>query len=221
MKESVVIFGSSGHTKVVIDIFEKEGKYNILGLLDSYREKGEEMFGYQLIGTEEDLPELKSKHPDFKIFIAVGDNWGRQEVENKIVSILPDVEFVSTIHPSALIGKNVKIGKGTVIMPGAIVNCDSKIGNFAIINTNASIDHDCIMHDYSSLAPNATVGGNVSIGYFSAISIGATIKHKVNIGDHSIVGAGALLMKNCGDNLIMYGVPARVIKKREIGEIYL
>jgi acetyltransferase-like isoleucine patch superfamily enzyme len=77
------------------------------------------------------------------------------------------------------------------------------------------------MLKYSSMAPNVTTGGNVSIGEFSAISIGATIKHGLSIGDHSIIGAGALLMKNCGDNLIMYGVPAKEIRKREIGEKYL
>lgn len=221
MKENVIIFGSSGHTKVVIDIFEQEGKYNILGLLDSFREKGEKFQGYETLGHEKDLPELVSQHHGLKLFIAVGDNWGRNEVKNKIAGILPDIEYASAIHPSAQIGKNVTIGKGVVIMPGGIVNCDSKIGDFTIINTNASVDHDCILHDYSSLAPNATAGGNVSVGYCSAISIGATIKHKVNVGDHSIVGAGALLMKDCGNNVIMYGVPARVIRKREIGEKYL
>jgi len=77
------------------------------------------------------------------------------------------------------------------------------------------------MLNFSSLAPNATTGGSVSIGEFSAISIGATIKHGISIGKHSVIGAGALLMKNCGDNLIMYGIPAKEIRKREIGEKYL
>jgi len=219
--QKVIIVGSSGHSKVIIDIFEKENKYRIVGLLDSYRNIGEEILGYRVIGKEEDLPVLLSKNFNCKIFIAIGDNWIRYKVMRKIIDIIPSVDFANTIHPSVQIGKNVQIGKGVAIMAGAIINSNTKIGDFTIINTKASIDHDSKMSNFSSLAPNVTTGGNVSIGEFSAISIGATIKHGLSIGKHSIIGAGALLMKNCGDNLIMYGIPAKEIRKREIGEKYL
>jgi acetyltransferase-like isoleucine patch superfamily enzyme len=71
------------------------------------------------------------------------------------------------------------------------------------------------------LAPNATTGGNVSVGEFSAISIGATIKHGISIGKHTIIGAGALVLNNFGDNCIVYGTPAKEIRKRTAGERYL
>jgi sugar O-acyltransferase (sialic acid O-acetyltransferase NeuD family) len=220
-KQKVIIVGSSGHSKVIIDIFEKENKYQIVGLLDAFRKIGEETLGYKVIGKEDNLPDLLSKNPNCKIFIAIGDNWIRKKVMDKIVEIVPNIDFATTIHPSAQIGKNVQIGNGTAIMAGAIINSATTIGNFTIINTKASIDHDCKMLNFSSLAPNVTTGGSVSIGEFSAISIGATIKHGISIGKHSVIGAGALLMKNCGDNLIMYGIPAKEIRKREIGEKYL
>ena len=206
---------------VVIDIFEKEGKYQIVGLLDSFRKIGEETLGYKIIGKEDDLPELLSKNPNCKLFIAIGDNWIRKKVMDKIVEIIPNIDFATTIHPSAQIGKNVLIGYGTAIMAGAIINSATKIGKFTIINTKASIDHDSTMLDFSSLAPNVTTGGCVSIGEYSAVSIGATIKHGISIGKHTVIGAGTLLMNSCGDNLIMYGVPAKEIRKRELGERYL
>lgn len=220
-KQKVIIVGSSGHSKVIIDIFEKEDKYRIIGLLDAFRKIGEKTLGYKVIGKEDDLPGLISKNPNCKIFIAIGDNWIRKKVRNKIIEIIPNIDFATTIHPSANIGKNVIIGKGVAIMAGAIINSDTVIEDFTIINTKASIDHDSKMLKFSSLAPNATTGGNVSIGEFSAISIGATIKHGISIGNHTIIGAGALVMKNCEDNLIMYGIPAKVIRKREKGDKYL
>jgi len=145
----------------------------------------------------------------------------RQMVMNKIISIVTDISFANCIHPSAQIARNVQIGNGVAIMAGAVVNSDTIIEDFTIINTKASIDHDSKMFKFSSLAPNVTTGGYVTIGEFSAISIGATIKEEIKIGKHSIIGAGALLMTNCGDNQIMYGVPAKEIRKREIGEKYL
>jgi acetyltransferase-like isoleucine patch superfamily enzyme len=81
--------------------------------------------------------------------------------------------------------------------------------------------HDCKMLKFSSLGPNVTAGGYVTIGEFSAICIGATIKDRVNIGNHSIIGAGTLLLKDCEDNVVMYGTPAQKIRKRKIGENYL
>ena len=220
-KQNVIIAGSSGHLKVVIDILEQENNSSILGILDQGKKIGEEVFGYKIIGKDEDLPELVYAHGDCKLFVAVGDNWIRKKIVDKLIAISPNIDFMSTVHPSAQIGKNVQIGKGVVVMPGAVINCDSKIGDFTIINTNASVDHDCIMQNFSSIGPNATLGGNVTVGEYSVISIGTTIKHGIKIGNHSIIGAGALLMKNCGDNLIMYGIPAKEIRKRQIGEKYL
>lgn len=220
-KQKVIIVGSSGHAKVIIDIFEKEGKFQIIGLLDAFRKIGENTLGYKVIGKEDDLPYLLSKNPKCKLFIAIGDNWVRSKVRDKIINIIPNIDFATPIHPSAQIGKNVKIGKGTAIMAGAIINSNTVIGDFTIINTKASIDHDSKMLQFSSLAPGATTGGNVTIREFSAISIGATIIHGVSVGEHSIIGAGALLTNNCGSHLVMYGVPAKEIRKRKIGEKYL
>ncbi|MEC4769405.1 hypothetical protein [Burkholderia cenocepacia] len=35
--ENIVIVGSSGHAKVVIDVVEQAGRYRIAGLIDSFR----------------------------------------------------------------------------------------------------------------------------------------------------------------------------------------
>ena len=220
-KKTVLIVGASEHSKVIIDIFEKEGKYEIAGLIDDSRKIGGETLGYKIIGNESDLPNFHLKYPNWKLFIAIGDNWVRHNVVNRIIHKIPDIEFASAIHPSAQIGKDVKIGKGVAIMAGAIVNSSSFIGDFTIINTKASLDHDCEMQPFSSLAPNATCGGKVSVGAFSAISISATIKHGISIGSHTIIGAGSVLLKSCGDQLILYGCPAKEIRKREAGDRYL
>jgi len=221
IRENVIVIGSSGHSKVIIDIFEKEGKYQILGLIDSFRNIGEQTMGYKVIGKEDDLPGLLIAHPGCKVFIAIGDNWVRQVVMDKAVGLIPAISFASTIHPSAQIGRGVTIGRGVAVMPGAIVNSDSSIGDFVIINTGASIDHDCTMEKFSSLAPGVAVGGKVTIGAYSSIAIGATVINGLIIGKHCVVGAGAVLLKHCEDNAMMYGVPAQKIKSREIGDKYL
>jgi len=220
-KKNIVVIGASGHAKVVIDIIERENKYNIVGLIDSYKPKETKIFDYKVLGTEEELPILIKKLNCNAGIIAIGDNWIRKLVYNKIIKLVPNFKFIIAIHPNSIIGKNVTIGKGTVIMPGVIVNSDSKIDNFCILNTKASLDHDCYLKMFSSLAPNATVGGNVTIGSYSAICLGANVIQDITIGNHSIIGAGALVNKNVKDYEMVYGVPAKVIRTINKGEKYL
>lgn len=52
-----------------------------------------------------------------------------------------------------------------------------------------------------------TIGKNVWIGS------GAIVMPGVSIGDNSVVGAGSVVTKNIPENCLVYGVPARVVKK--------
>ena len=217
----ILIFGSSGHTRVVIDIVEKKSQHNIYGLIDVDKNSEKELMGYKIVGTEKDLKELISKQNISGGIIGIGDNWLRKTVRDKILDNFPDFNFLSCIHPKALIANDVQIGKGTVIMPGAIVNSGSVVHEHCILNTKCSIDHDSEMGEFSSLAPGATVGGSVKIGSYSAISLGANVLQNVVIGEHSVIGAGSLVNKNIGDLSVNYGIPARFIRTRNIGDKYL
>ena len=219
--DKIVIVGASGHGKVVADVVEREGRYAILGWIDSYKPAGGEFFGYPVLGAEEALLGLWQRREIVGGLIAIGDNWSRGRVAEKICSLAPDFAFVTAVHPSAQIARGVSVGAGTVLMAGVIVNSDSRIGAHCILNTRASLDHDCIMDDFSSLAPGVTVGGMARIGMYSAVSLGANIIHGKNIGAHTVVGAGALVQKDIPDHCVAYGVPARVIRQRAEGERYL
>jgi len=218
-KQKLIIIGASGHAKVIIDIVEKQDKFELLGLIESNPNLEKKVLGYDILGDESILAE--TIYNDVYLFIAIGDNWVRHLVKERISALYPTIKFATLIHPSAQIAKGVKIGEGVCIMAGAIVNSDSTIDNFAIINTKASMDHDGYLGAFASLAPNATTGGNVSIGNFTSVGISATIKHGVQIGKHGVIGGGALVLKNFEENQIIYGVPATAIRSRNMGEKYL
>lgn len=221
MKKKIVIIGSSGHSKVIIDIIEKEDKYNIVGLIDAFNDKEDTLFRYKILGSEENLGEIIDHYNVYGCFIAIGDNFLRSKVKNKVDNLNRDLKYINAIHPSASIGKNVRIGFGNCIMAHTNIGSNSNIGSFCIVNSNSSIDHDSTMKDFSSIAPGVIAGGNVSIDEFSAISIGATVKHNVKIGKHSIVGASSLVLKDVPDFVVCYGNPSKVIRLRDIGDKYL
>jgi len=199
---NIIVVGSSGHAKVVIDCIEKENKYEI-------------------IGKEEDLQNLIKKHKIEGGIIAIGDNFIRYTVYDKILKDVPQFNFIKVIHPSAQIARNVLIGKGTVIMANTTISSEATVGNFCIINNNSSLDHDSEMLDYSSLAPGSSTGGNVKIGLFTAVSLGAKVIHGITIGEHTIIGAGSNVIKDIPEYVVAYGNPAKVIRDRLAGEKYL
>lgn len=220
-KENVLVFGASDHCRYTIDILERDERFQIIGILDDKLRNGQDYGGYEVLGKIIDLPEIIIKYSVSKGIIAIGDNFTRFTISEKIKKLTTQFEFISGIHPSATVGKNVKIGCGSLIMAGVIVNNDTVIGEHCFLATKASIDHDCVMADYSSLSPGVTTGGNVKIGLCTAIGLAANILHGKNIGQHSVVGAGSLVVKDIGDNLIAYGIPARKIRSRDDGDKYL
>ncbi|NNE76889.1 MAG: acetyltransferase [Pricia sp.] len=219
--ENIVIIGASGHGGMILDCVEKEGRYNVLGFVDSFKEKGVKLNGYEILGSEEDLPLLIDKLNIEGALLAIGNNWTRKKVADKIGEIAPDLKFVTTIHPTATIARNVEIGIGTVIMAGAIINANAVMGDFCILNTNSSLGHDGIMYNFSSIASGVCTGGNLMLGSYSAISLGANIIENITIEEHSIIGAGSLVVKNVKGYSVVYGSPARIIRRRRAGDSYL
>lgn len=217
----LVVYGAAGHAKVVFDIVEKQGVYQIVSVLDRYKPHGTPCGPRLVSGTMEDLPEMHRATPSLEVIVAIGDNWARARITGEIRSICPDIRFGIAIHPAAQIGRNVIIGRGTVIMAGAVVNPSASVGQGCIINTRASLDHDSVMGSYSSLGPGAAIGGAVRIGPYSSIGIGASVIQEINIGEHVVIGAGAAVIRDIPDCVVAHGVPAVVRHARHAGERYL
>jgi len=212
MKDKVLIYGASGHGRVIIDIVERERRSRIVGLLDDdLAIQGRNFCGYPVLGGFE-LLDGETYH-DCKLILAIGDNRARRRLWEKLRELR--YKLACAIHPSAQIGKDVSIGPGTVIMANTAVNSGTQIGENVIINTGATIDHDCVIEGYVHISPGAHLAGNVSVGEFSWIGIGASIVQGVKIGEDVIIGAGAAVIDDIPDNVTAVGVPARVIKRHE------
>ncbi len=218
---SIVIIGAGGHGKVVADIVERQGRYSIAGWVDSGREPGQRFCGYAVLGPVEELPDLATRYPVAGAILAIGKNYDRRAVAERLTLEAPDLRFITAVHPSAAVGRGATLGPGTVVMAQAVVNSDAEVGAHCILNTGSSLDHDCRMDDFASLAPGVAVGGNVSIGTCSAVSIGASVLHRVTIGEHTVVGAGAVVLKDLPGHCVAYGAPARMVRTRDENEPYL
>jgi sugar O-acyltransferase (sialic acid O-acetyltransferase NeuD family) len=214
--EKIIIFGAGGQASIIIDIIEKQKKYDLLGIfVDTPEMQGTQFMGYPVLGKIADF------YGSNKGIVAIGDNFSRRLVVNKIREINKYFQFITVIHPSAIIGKNVTIGDGTVIVAGSVINTNAIVGNHCIINTQSSVDHDVTFGNFSTAAPGSHIGGNANIGTLSTISMGANVIQKINIGNGTLIGAGSTVIHDIPDGVLAFGTPAKVIRSREPNEKYV
>lgn len=215
MKNDIVIFGAGGHANSVTNVAISCG-FRIAAYVDDEK-KGQVRFDAPVIGEHD----FFSENHDANIFVAIGDNYSRKKIVNKIRSNLDNAKFPPLIHPSSVVGIESEIGNGAVVMPLANIGPQSIISDFSIINSKVSIDHNSFVGEYSSLAPGTTTGGNVTVGIETHIGLNATIKHGITIGDHTVIGSNSYVHENMGDHILAYGAPCRSIKSRHPHDKYL
>jgi len=209
MKERLLIIGASGHGKVVADIALKMNKWQSIAFLDDNKSLKKSM-GLEIIGN---LSDVFTYIEDSDIFVAVGNNITREKIQEKIESTGAGIPLL--VHPDAVIGDQVYLGIGTVVMAGVVINCSTKIGKGCIINTGSTIDHDNIIEDYVHISPGVSLAGTVKVGKSSWIGIGSTVSNNVNITSGCIVGAGALVVRDITEPGTYIGVPVRKIDQTQ------
>lgn len=206
-KPSLVLMGAGGHGKVIADIVEKEGKWEIAGFLDDGA-KGT-AFGIPVLGGKSIIGTLKKKGITGAI-VSIGFGAVRETLQKKFKNA--GLELCVAIHPGAAVAREAQLGEGTVVMPGAVVGPNAVIGAGCIVNTCASVDHDCTVGAFTHIAPGAHLAGGVTVGHHSHIGIGSCVKEGVTIGNYVTVGAGSAVLEDLPDNCTAYGVPAKPTK---------
>jgi len=212
MKPKLVIWGASGHARVVADIIRMEQSYEIVGFLDdlSPERARTEFCGALVLGGREQLDVLPKQEVNHLI-VGVGNCQARLRLAS--LARASGFQLATCIHPRATIAADVQIGEGTVIMAGAVVNPNARVGENVIINTCASVDHDCVVADGVHISPGGRLAGNVVVGHAAWIGIGAMIIGSVRIGTGAVIGAGSVVLHDIPDRVLAYGVPAKIIKR--------
>ena len=111
-----------------------------------------------------------------------------------------------------IIGKDVEIGANTCIDRGTLG--DTIIGDNVKIDNLCHIAHNVVIEDNVSVIALSMIAGSVVLKENSYIAPSASIMNQLTIGKNSIVGLGAVVVKEVDDNVVVAGVPAKVIRKR-------
>lgn len=200
---NVIIFGTGGHARVVLDLLICTG-VSVFGLIDDCPTCGA-LDGFPVFDAN---GSVWSKLDDFRFVVAVGDNRIRASIFERLITRggLP----LTVLHPNSIVSKRTKIGPGTVVMAGAIVNSGADVGTNCILNTGCSVDHDCRLGDHVHLCPGVRLSGSVRVGTHTMLGTGCCVAPGKNIGSRTVVGAGAVVIRDLPDLCCAFGNPARV-----------
>ena len=188
-KNKILLYGASGHAKVICSIFESMN-VDIEGIFDD--NKNHDLLNmYPIIGKYNN-----NYKPNFSILISIGNNLIRKKISQKISH-----KFAIAIHKSSIIDNITKIDYGSAIFQNTIIQRDVIIGMHCIINTNSNIDHESYINSFSSICPGVTICGKVNIRELTFIGANSTIIQGITVGKNCIVGAGTVVIKNVNETV--------------------
>src|ERR1700733_11806103 len=165
LHESYVLWGSSGHAKVLLGIIGRLGG-RVLATFDNNPTAtplAEIPLYIGQAGFEQWLAETGDVR-DVRALVAIGGRRGRDRIDTLARMTAAGLKAEPLIDPRASIDATAKIGGGTQVLPGAVVSADAVVGQGCILNHKASVDHECQVGSGVHLAPAATLCGLVSVG---------------------------------------------------------
>lgn len=208
MKRPLIFVGGGGHCKSVIEAAESVG-FIIKGILDVPAQVGKAVFGYKVLGTDDDIPQYVDEC-QFVITIGFIKNpILRIKLYNKVREA--GGRLATIIASTAHVSKYATLGEGTVVMHHAFVNAGAYIGNNVILNTLSNIEHDVVVGDNCHISTGTIVNGDCVIGEDVFIGSNSVITNGLSISNDCIIGAGSVVINDLSIAGTYVGNPARLI----------
>jgi sugar O-acyltransferase (sialic acid O-acetyltransferase NeuD family) len=133
-------------------------------------------------------------------------------VRRRVAELLLErgAEFLTLIHPTAVVVPTARIGTGAIVCPQAIVSDSATLGRFSLVNYHASLAHDSSAGDFAVLSPYATLAGGARVGDDAFLGLHASVGPGVSVGSRSKVAANSCALADAPADSLVHGVPGRI-----------
>ena len=192
-KSSIIVIGSGGHAKSIIDLLRTNQNYKLVGLIGKPIDINKEILGCKVIGSDQDLERIRSNVSNAVVAIGQIKN---VKLRKNIFKILKKYDYHTPkiISKYSYISDFSSIGDGTCVGHHVVVNSGVKVGRNCILNSKCLIEHDSVIGDFSHISTGVLVNGDVSIGEESFIGSGTIIREGIVIPSNTIISAGKRIM---------------------------
>ena len=208
--KQLLIIGARGWGREVYDIAkacsEAGADFTVKGFLD---DKAEALDGYDNYPPIISPVETYGIQKDDVFICALGDvNYKKQYAD---IIINKGGEFISLVHPTAVLGTNAKIGNGCVVGAFANLSNDTVMGDFVTMSIRSGMGHDSSIGNYSHIGGHCAISGFVTIGESVTMHPGCIIVPHRKIGDNAVIGTGSVVLGNVKAGVTVFGNPAKKI----------
>jgi UDP-perosamine 4-acetyltransferase len=208
----VVILGAGENGYQAFACLRHNKQVEIVGFLDDNEKKhGESLLGVKIIGGTANLAELVQQHRIEGAIAAIGPNKPRKMLNGRLRAV--GLKIVQAIHPHVMLESPAHIGDGVILEMGAAVHTSATVGEGVFMGSATMVAHHSTIGEYTMISGGVAMGGGVTVGAFTLLGVGCNIRPHVHIGSNVIVGVGAAVVKDIPDNVVVAGVPAKVVKE--------
>jgi acetyltransferase EpsM len=206
--QPLLILGTTQYALVFADAFSDLPQFQVTGFVENLdRQRCGQKHGELPVHWVDDIAPLR----DTNAVICCLSTTRRDRYVQQVKQL--GFTFATLIHSTTTVSKKSTIAEGTSLNIGCIIAGFTRIGRYVQINRCVTIGHHTDIQDYVTVQPGANIAGNCHIGTQTYIGIGATVVDGIKIGAHSVIGAGSVVTKDVPDNVLVVGVPAKVVKE--------
>jgi len=123
---------------------------------------------------------------------------------------------LNAVSERAYVAASAMLGTGNVICANTTLHSRAKLGNGSIVFTNVSIEHDAVIGSNVNIAPGVTIAGGVTVNDDCFIGAGSVLIDGIVVGSGSVIGAGSVVLKSIPEDSLVYGNPAKVIRRNDL-----
>ena len=145
------------------------------------------------------------------------------DARNSAIPLLDKKDIHARIEPGAIIREQVQIGDNAVSMMGAVINIGAVIGEGTMIDMGAVLGGRAMVGKRCHIGAGAVLAGVVEPPSATPVVVednvligaNAVVIEGVRIGEGSVVAAGSVVIEDVASGMVVAGVPARVVKKKD------
>jgi sugar O-acyltransferase (sialic acid O-acetyltransferase NeuD family) len=210
-----VIWGSSGHGKVIADVLTFRGE-RLVATVDNDPHALTIVPGVPLLHGEAGLrawlatPEGMQAR---RAAVAIGGSRGDDRREIAALLRALGLGLPAVVHPTASVSPSATVADASHVLANAVVAAGARIAASCIVNNGAVVDHECTLSAGVHVAPGAVLCGCVTVGEDAMIGAGATVLPRIRVGRGATVGAGATVTRDVPEGCTVVGSPARTVRQ--------
>lgn len=206
--QRILIVGAGGFGREVLQWARDawpESEDRIAGFLSSDADALDGIdCNYRVLGS----PDAYRPAAGDRLLLAIGIPYVRRRVAESLLA--HGTEFLTLIHPTAIVAASASIGPGTVLCPYAVASDSCRVGRFVIMNYHSSLGHDATAGDFSVLSPYATLGGHAHVEDDVFLGLHASVGPGKTVGARSKVSANSCASHDAPADSLIFGVPCHI-----------